>query len=126
MIEERLLKESDSNKNDVLIQYPCSNEINQNGIIFIDNQVANPEKNGQDLTSLEKEEDIKIQDIEIIDTPDKFDDDPYKDVSTFKLMIDVAKGCGRYSLYWISLYIGKPITKIFQKANTKCVQWFNL
>ena len=126
MIEERLLSESDSNKNDVLIQYPCSNEINQNDNIFIDNQVANPGKNGQDLISLENEEDIEVQNIKIIDTPNKIDDAIYKDVSTFKMMLDVAKGCGRYSLYWISLYIGKPITKISQKANTKCVQWFNL
>lgn len=46
MLEERLLNksDSDSNQNDVLIQYPCSNEVNQYDIIFNDNQVALPEK----------------------------------------------------------------------------------
>ena len=89
MLEERLLNksDSDSNQNDVLIQYPCSNEANHNDIIFNDNQVANPEKNTQDLISLEKEEDIEIKNIEIIDTPVKIDDGPYNDLNTFKLII---------------------------------------
>lgn len=125
MLEEGLLDKYDSNQKDILAQYQSSNEFNQNEIVFIDNEVTNPEKNSQDLMPNEEKE-VEITNIEIFENTDKNDDYLLKDESTFKLLIDIAKGCGKYSLCCISLYIGKPIIKISQKANAKCVHWFGL